>query len=193
MKIVTLLGSPRKNGNTATILKAFEEQIKGKCEIERINIIDKQIEGCLGCDACTKNQIEPGCVQKDDFKEIVGKIMLSDIVVYAAPVYVWDFPAQMKALMDRHYCLAKYTASPARFFMENKRTILLTTCGGPAENNADLLEQIFMREMSFLHCRMIGKYVLQCEAPSTIGEKKNKIAAQMISDIFKDEMRLIKQ
>lgn len=49
--------------------------------------------------ACQKVSDQPGCVQKDDFKEIIEKIIDSEIVVYASPVYVWDFSAQLKALI----------------------------------------------------------------------------------------------
>ncbi len=77
-KIVTLLGSPRKKGNTAKVLKAFEENIAVDHEVVRVNIAEMNINGCLGCHACQNEEDLPGCVQKDDvevlFQEISKRI-----------------------------------------------------------------------------------------------------------------------
>jgi multimeric flavodoxin WrbA len=187
MKIMTILGSPKKNGNTATILNALEEKLKNKCEIERVNVIDKNIKGCLGCSSCQKIRSEPGCVQKDDFAEIVNRMMNSDITIYASPVYCWDFTAQMKTLIDRSICLVKYF-EPTKYLIDNKRVILLTTCGGDEENNADIIKQIFKRAMDFAHCRIIGIYVVpECSTPSELGDKI-KIVDQIEFDIFNNKI-----
>lgn len=52
MKILTILGSPKKHGNTATVLKRFEELISPLHQVERINLRDYTIHGCLGCNVC---------------------------------------------------------------------------------------------------------------------------------------------
>ena len=68
----------------------------------------------------------------------------ADIIVYASPVYVWGFTAQLKTLLDRHCCLVKWKKSDEmKFLMEDKHTVLLTTCGGDAEHNADVIQDIF--------------------------------------------------
>ena len=50
MKILTILGSPRRKGNTAAVLAKFEEMAKGEHSVDRINIVDYDVRGCLGCD-----------------------------------------------------------------------------------------------------------------------------------------------
>lgn len=189
MKITTILGSPRKKGNTATVLNLFEEMVNGHLDVERINISNNAVRGCLGCDACQKVSDQPGCVQKDDFKEIIEKIIESDIVVYASPVYVWDFSAQLKALIDRHYCLVKWKErADIIHLLDGKRTVLLTTCGGSAEKNADLIQEIFSREMDYLHCQILGKYVVPlCTVPAELGDKASQVAQQMYVDIFEKQ------
>jgi multimeric flavodoxin WrbA len=47
----------------------------------------------------------PGCVQKDDAFSVFERMMAADALIYSSPLYCWDFPAQMKALIDRHFCL----------------------------------------------------------------------------------------
>ena len=105
MKVLTLLGSPRKTGNTATVLARFEKLISRAHRVHRVTIIEHEIRGCLGCAACQAKPDEPGCVQKDDCVSILNQIIESDLVIYATPLYCWCFSSQMKALLDRHYCL----------------------------------------------------------------------------------------
>ena len=66
MKITTILGSPKKKGNTNAVLEQFEKIMEKDHTINRINIKDKTVNGCLGCGACRKKPDQIGCVQKDD-------------------------------------------------------------------------------------------------------------------------------
>lgn len=180
MKILTLLGSPRRRGNTATILSAFEE-LTGKINtVERVDVVRHNYKGCIGCDNCQKDEANPGCIQKDGMNQLLQKVIKADLVVYAAPVYVWDFPAQMKAVIDRHYCLLKWKNGKDLSLVENKRTMLLVTCGGDEENNADLIRQIYEREMKYLHCQIVEEFVVpECTLPSNLGAIKIEFAVKM--------------
>ncbi len=99
MKIVTILGSRRKRGNTAAVLWAFEALIAPQHETDRINITDDHVEGCRDCDVCQDRLDAPGCLQKDDAVRLLERILAADVIIYAAPVYCWAFPAQLKAVM----------------------------------------------------------------------------------------------
>jgi multimeric flavodoxin WrbA len=185
VKITTILGSPRKSGNTATILKAFEALAAKNHEVARINIAEKNVRGCRGCDACQKILDAPGCRQNDGFSDIAARMLESDIIVYASPVYVWDFPAQMKALIDRHYCLVKWTPAGPKYLMEGRCTALLATCGADAENNADLIQETFRREMEYLHCRIMAKFIVpNCTVPSAFGGRVEEIARKMAVELL---------
>ena len=100
MKVTTILGSPKKKkGNTAKVLGWFEDELTNLGhEVDRINIIDREVKGCLGCGTCQNKADEPGCVQKDDAVAIFENMMSADAVVYASPLYCWGFSSQMKAL-----------------------------------------------------------------------------------------------
>ena len=130
--MMTLLGSPRKRGNTATALGWFEEAMKVQGnKIDRVNIVDFEVKGCLGCRKCEGITDKPGCVQKDDVMGIFERMISTDAVVYASPLYCWGFSSQMKALIDRHFCLVKGYANPDyKSFAEGKLTALLVTCAG---------------------------------------------------------------
>jgi len=185
MKVTTILGSPRKKGNTAKVLGAFEDLISPRYEVDRIDIADFEVKGCLGCAACKKVADEPGCVQNDDAVALFERMMEADVLIYATPLYSWGFSAQLKALIDRHFCLVKDFGTPQyQSLIADKRTALLVTCAGPVENNADLIQEIFTRMNDYLQSSVVGKYIVPfCTTPDAIGEKAMETAKKMAGDI----------
>ena len=185
MKLLTIMGSPRKEGNTAKVLGYFEEIIRDKLEVENIRIASHQVNGCLGCSACKKELDKPGCIQKDDAVSIFERMMQADFVLYASPLYCWGFTSQIKALIDRHFCLIKGYDSPNyKSLMEGKKVALLVTCDGPVENNADLIQGVFERLCEYGKCNMVGKYIVPfCMNSDTIARKGMETARIMAADI----------
>ncbi len=106
MKITILNGSPRKNGNTETMVNEF---IRGAKEVghetEIIPVGRMDIKGCLGCKYCFEHDGE--CIQKDDMQRVLESIDQADMVVFASPIYWFDMTAQMKAAIDRMYARGK--------------------------------------------------------------------------------------
>ncbi len=188
MKIITLLGSPRKHGNTAAILEAFERlACQEQHSIERINALDWTVGGCLGCDTCFEILDEPGCAQADDAAWILAHILAADLVVYATPVYAWGFTAQLKPLIDRHYCLVKWQEDQvASALMAGKRAALLVTCGGDAAGNADLLAEAFKRLLAYAQAQPAGIYVLDnCSSrPGGPGADGEALARRMARELL---------
>ncbi len=98
-KVLILSGSPRKNGNSDTLCDAFQ---KGAQEaghlVEKIRLSEQKINYCLGCGVCNQTH---QCIQKDDMKEILNKMIDADVIVMATPVYFYTMDGQMKTLIDR--------------------------------------------------------------------------------------------
>lgn len=102
--ILILVGSPRKGGNTDILANAFiEGALKAGHEVEKIPLQTYNINGCLGCDFCVRNQ--GMCVQKDDMQMVYDKLNKADVVVLATPLYFFGFSSQIKAIIDRFYAL----------------------------------------------------------------------------------------
>lgn len=183
MHILTILGSPRRRGNTAAVLAQFETLAAGQHTLERINITDWKVNGCLGCEACQRTLDEPGCRQHDDGVVLLERILAADLVVYASPVYAWSISAQLKALFDRHYCLVKWSAGE-KALMEGKRAMLLVTCGGSAEENADLVQPMFERQMACMKTAVVGQFVVDnCSTPEELGERAVETARKMLEKV----------
>ncbi len=184
MKILTILGSPRKKGNTNWALTQFEKAVSEKHDVERINIISHDIKGCLGCDRCQETPDKPGCIQKDDALMILDKVIEADVVVQSTPLYCWDYSAQMKALVDRHYCLVKQ-GKPYVSLIKDKPMALLVTCAGPIDGNADLIPKVFERMNGYCQAKTIGTYTIPgCATPDEMGEEAQKVVDVLTADIL---------
>ncbi|NIM99733.1 MAG: flavodoxin family protein [candidate division Zixibacteria bacterium] len=103
MRIVGILGSPREGGNTEVLLDvALEEAQKSGVLIDKVPLRDKSIAPCDGCYQCIKTG---KCVIEDDGREIYKKMLTSEGIIWATPVYFWSMSSQTKTLMDRTYAL----------------------------------------------------------------------------------------
>lgn len=99
-RIVVLVGSVRREGNTELLARAFAEGAGLRHEVELISVADYRIHPCTGCNRCYTSEGNR-CVQKDDMAEICGKLRQADTVIVASPVYFYGISAQLKALVDR--------------------------------------------------------------------------------------------
>jgi multimeric flavodoxin WrbA len=185
MKIMTILGSPRKKGNTAKVLSMFEEKVIKNHDVERINITKFKICGCLGCYKCKENKNEPGCVQKDDALTIFEKMIQTDAIVYASPLYCWGFTAQIKPLIDRHFCLVSEDGTYNHTsLIRDKIAALLVTCAGPIEGNCDPIRGIFTGFTDYFQLISKGDFILPfCTTPDEIGEKGVELAENLAKAI----------
>ena len=167
MQITTLLGSAKKKGNTATVLGWVEDELRVMGhDVERIHLGNKTIGGCLGCAKCRQFPDEIACVQKDDAIPIMQKMIASDAVLYASPIYFWGFSAQIKALIDRCYSLVTNYHLPGHTsLMQGKRIALLSTGGSPYEQNAEGMFTAFDRIAEFLLAQKSGELFIGGYAP----------------------------
>jgi multimeric flavodoxin WrbA len=186
MNILTLLGSPRHEGNTAAVLAMVEDELSGRHTVERFNITALRINGCLGCGVCQNTDDRPGCAQQDDAPRVFERMMAADAVVYASPLYCWDFTAQMKALIDRHFCLVTGAGTPAhQSLIKDKPAALLVTCAGPVKNNADVIQTLFDRICGFCRARAVNKTILpHCTTPDAMGEDARAAARKLAGDLI---------
>lgn len=187
MKVLSIFGGPRKNGNTVAVLNWVEEELGGLGhEVERVDVVDKSVGGCLGCANCQKFPDEPGCVQEDDALSIFARMLHSDVILYSCPLYCWSFPAQLKLLIDRHFCLVTgYNVGEPKSLIQDHRTALLVTCAGPVENNANLIIETFLRFSDYLLARPVGELVVPfCTTPDALGEDIRSQASKFARKII---------
>ncbi len=103
VKILGIVGSPRKKGNTAKLVqRALDgaKEVPG-IETELYELAGKKINHCVGCLKC----FEIGaCCQKDGFGDFLSTYMTADGIIWGAPVYHMGVPSLIKAAIDRLGC-----------------------------------------------------------------------------------------
>lgn len=137
MKIICLLGSPRKNGNSATVAaRLMARAAELGAEVETICLNELHYRGCQACYAC-KNGAED-CVVQDDLTPVLEKVREADAVVLASSVYYGEVTAQLKGFIDRTFCYLKpeYYARPdCSRLNPGKGMAMILIQGHPDENS----------------------------------------------------------
>lgn len=99
-KILAINGSPRKIGNTTQLLQHFFSGAKTHTSLtEEICAQEADVKYCQGCLRC--NVLGKCSLKDDDWEKISEKIVQSDVLVFASPVYFHHVTAQLKTIIDR--------------------------------------------------------------------------------------------
>ncbi len=106
MNVLVILGSPRKKGNSETLVKTIVHGLEQKidCDVEYVYLHGLNISPCLGCGGCEKTG---NCVVKDDMTDLYDKVDAADILFLVTPVYFYGPSAQIKTFIDR--CQARWS------------------------------------------------------------------------------------
>ncbi len=113
MKIVSLLGSPRSKGNSATLTARFLDTARELgAEVESFELNKLNFKGCQACYVCKTKQEK--CAVEDDLAPVLDAVADCDVLVLATPIYYGEVTAQMKAFIDRTFCYVKpdYMTNP---------------------------------------------------------------------------------
>ena len=111
MKTIILNGSPRKNWNTAMMLKEARKGAESAgAETEYIDLFDLNYTGCRSCLACKRKDGERcKCFWKDDLSPILDRIFDADTLIIGSPNYLGNITSQVYALIERlHFCALSY-------------------------------------------------------------------------------------
>jgi len=103
MDVLVFLGSPRKKGNSEILTKAILEGVRmagGTPAI--IRLCDLRIAPCISCGGCDKTG---KCVVEDDMTALYDKILSTDKIIVASPIFFYGITAQTKAFIDRSQAL----------------------------------------------------------------------------------------
>ena len=165
MKILSLCGSPHKNGTTNALAEALISGIdQSRHEVEKIQLAEKKIAPCLGCEYCKRN--DGACVQKDDMAALLPSVLAADVIVFVSPIYYFGFNAQLKAVIDRFY------AVNARLKLQTqKKAILLTAGGGKEEWIPDGIFANYHTMLRYLNWTSLGQIcALNCHVKDQLAQ-----------------------
>ena len=96
-------GQPRRGGNTEQMADAFIRGAeKAGHRAVKIYAADRKAD-CVACGGCYSSEDRP-CCRNADFNEIAPVLLRADGIVFATPLYWYDFPGKLKCLIDNMYC-----------------------------------------------------------------------------------------
>ena len=139
MRVLGLVGSPRKESNTDLVVSSIlGGAAASNHTVEKLYLYGLNLKPCVDCRACKQGNLQ--CALKDDMQQIYPKLESADAVVFGTPLYWYGPTAQMKLLIDR---LRPYIASKK---LEGKKAILVI----PSEEGPDACNYVVgMFELSF--------------------------------------------
>jgi len=170
-KVLGIVGSPRKGGNTHILVS---EILKGAREVgartELVPLGNLKVEECDGCHTCWDTEV---CIINDGMKGIYKKLMDSDCIVLATPMYWFGPTVPMKAFIDR---LVYFCGSKTEDKLRGKEAILATVFAGEDASESNPLLKMLTMTVEYLGMKLKGKIIVPGVAEKgAIKKKKRKL------------------
>lgn len=146
MKVLGIVGSPRKGGNCDVLVKEFLNATDA--ETEYIFLNEKELHGCNACMGC----VEGDCVIDDDGNEIIKALLDADVLVFSSPIYYGQITAQAKAFIDRFYQISR---NPEKS-LEGKKVVTIFTQAQPENIFGNYIESFKTMPFGFMGMEVIG-------------------------------------
>jgi multimeric flavodoxin WrbA len=154
-KILGVVGSPRKNGNTDILVsKVLAGASSVGALTKLIRLGDFSIKECDGCHACWKGE---HCAKKDDMEGFYREIIQSDCIVLGTPVYWYGPTALMKGFIDR---LVFFNSPRHRELVRGKSLMIVIPFEETDMNTVKPVIEFFDRCFTFLEMKIVEKLVV---------------------------------
>lgn len=166
MKAIVLHGSPRRNGNSATLAEQFLDGLSPS-DVEHFYLNEMKIRPCQGCEKCLGG-LPRHCATEDDMQRVYQAFIGADLIVFATPMYWGYMTAQMKAAMDRMEAITEHFAG--------KTFVVLITYRHHYQSTEAFFQRIcpfFGVDLHVLTCRTMddrGRDIPIASAPDSLRE-----------------------
>lgn len=102
MKAVAINGSPRKGGNTETLLREVLKHLDAaEWQTTFLQVGGAKIKGCIACFKCFENKDMRCAVKNDVLNDFLAEMLTADAIILGSPTYFTDVTSELKALIDR--------------------------------------------------------------------------------------------
>jgi multimeric flavodoxin WrbA len=154
-KILAIVGSPRKDGNTDILVqKVAEGAVSKGAKVNTLHLGELNIRECDGCHACWKGK---HCSKNDDMLAIYDKIIESDAIVFGTPVYWYGPTALMKALIDR---LVYFNCPENRVKIKGKQAAIVIPFEDENPETARPVVEFFEKCLNYLEMSITGAIIV---------------------------------
>ena len=181
MKTIFINASPRKEWNTALMLKEAQRGAEeASAETEYVDLYDLSFTGCRSCLACKRKEADKNkCYWNDDLSPLIDKILHADAVVIGSPIYLGQPSAGFRALYERLvFCCLSYDGGPG-YFKGKVNVGLIYTMNAPRDYYEKNMRPAFEGTEHFLGVSLRGdvKVVAACETLQVDDYSKYNMAA----------------
>lgn len=152
-RIVVLVGSMRKGGNTDLLAQAFAQGASKNNVVEIVSVADYKVNPCVGCNSCFTREGN-ACFQNDDMPAIYDKLRVADMVVIASPVYFYGISAELKAVIDRLH-------TPMRNEFQIKKLALILVGAATLPELFDSIKLQYQLVLNFFHLEDAGMVLVR--------------------------------
>ncbi len=167
MKILALVGSPRRKGNTDLLVDQILKGSKSEgAKTDKLYLYDHEILPCIDCRGCKKGDYV--CRLDDGMKKIYPKLEKADLIIFGTPVYWYGPTGKMKLLIDR---LRPFVANGK---LKGKRWVAVS----PAEEGPGacrLLIEMLKLSFSYLGMKFAGKILAKANERGEIGSDQKAL------------------
>lgn len=166
--VLAISGSLRKPSFTEKMLDLCIEGMGPGLAVHKFYPNKMKIGPCTSCWSCWDKKHPGVCAQEDDFEQILDVYKRADYLLLAAPLYVFDFPATVKNVLDRFFVILEPaqveschgdTHHPTRFDRHPK-AVLISSCGFPEVHHFDILRQHFRLICDHTDWRWAGELLI---------------------------------
>jgi multimeric flavodoxin WrbA len=149
MKILVLESSGNKNGSSNLLAGEFIRGAKESGhEVTEFDVFRADIRPCTGCGHCGMNG---DCVQKDDCENRLKPLIKeTDMLVFVMPVYYYNWPAQLKAVVDRFYSFTGQLTGM------RKKAALLAAAWDDTDTVFEIVKAYYRRLCEYMHFKDSG-------------------------------------
>lgn len=177
LKVMALMGSPRKSGYTAKLLGTLLREFPKGTQIEIVNLYELNPIPCNACGYCKAGN---GCSKKD-LEEFFKKFETADVIIFATPIYFMGVPAPMKALIDRfqRYYEARFRRNVKHPIEKRRKAALIVTSGSDGEIGYEVVKHQLLQAFSVLNIElggaMLARNTDKCGVDNTDIEKAKSL------------------
>lgn len=199
MKILGVVGSPRKRGNTSILVQeALKPFALNNISTTLIHLSDYDIQDCDGCEGCRKTY---RCTVADDMQKLYPLILESDALILGSPAYFYNVSAHMKAFIDRCYCFEAFDEEDRSVWMGlaealgGRYAAVIAVSEQSTEEDMGFTAEAMCRPLEALGYRVIGtvKALGLFEAGAALGDDEVLEQARRAGERLLKTLRLREQ
>jgi len=189
MKLTAVIGSPRRGGNTETLVDGVIEGYlsKTQADVEKIFVTERNIRYCSGCLSCTFPPPGTGmCVISDDMEKILERLAASDAFIFGTPNHMRTVSAPLLTFFSRMLPLMEFVPDKDEAGqiigggftskLKGKKAALVVSQGDPGFSSS-LVFEVLERNLIDMGIRRVGDVISRCNmAPGDAAQKEDDLA-----------------